>query len=364
MKGAVQTLFQADREAVLDAIGSFEGGGFASQAFEALRTGTQLDPNEGDSRPSLNVVFGDHRGGTQIYAPPQLLAMRRDRRNGKLNDRDLVDAFYRKLPKNGCSVQHDEPSGKPPQWEVDMLGCYRMCPSKGAEITLWWDRLRLAALDYSREHPTTSEPQALKALARYVFLHELGHYSTHWGKRLQVVSAGGSGEANFEEEWRKEYLAWNSPGARCLQEGMTELACETAIATGLKTKAPWEAVQKAKQWLNGRLKGDLKKTYVTSVADIKGLWTPKGQEFADSGHEFWQRTGCMGAACDTIVICGVPFYCWKQRWSMVCRSVKGHAAQPEWKAVRQHVKDLKKECCAAAKRIKRASKKADVNLDI
>jgi hypothetical protein len=239
-----------------------------------------------------------------------------------------------------------------------------MCPSKGAEITLWWDRLRLAALDYSREHPATTEPQALEALARYVFLHELAHYFTHWGKRSPVVSPGGSGEADCEKEWRKEYLAWNSPGGRCLKEGMTELACETAIATGLKTKAPWEAVQKAKQWLSGRLKGDSKKTYVTSVADIKGLWTPKGQEFAASGHVFWQRTGCMGAACATILPCGVPFYCWKQRWSMICCSVKGSASQPEWEAVCQRVKELEKECCAVAKSLKCANDTAGVNLDI
>jgi hypothetical protein len=245
-----------------------------------------------------------------------------------------------------------------------MLGCYRMCPSKGAEITLWWDRLRLAALDYSREHPATTEPQALEALARYVFLHELAHYFTHWGKRSPVVSAGGSGEADFEKEWRKEYLAWNSPGARCLQEGMTELACETAIATGLKTKAPWEAVQKAKQWLSGRLKGDLKKTYVTSVADIKSSWCPPNAEFTHTQHEFWERVRCFCPHCKGIVIFGVPFCCWKQRWSMICCSVKGGAAQPEWEAVCQRVKELEKECCAVAKSLKCANDTAGVNLDI
>lgn len=249
---AIMKLFSADRKEV-------EGAwmGFEAEAWNALYIGTGLDPNEGATRPSVNVVFSSHRGGSRIYAPPDLLAMGRDPANRKRSERELVDQFYRTGPGN----EHP--------WHADFLGSYRMTPSVGAEITLKWDALRLAAVKYAA-YEQIPEVDALEALTRYVYLHELAHYFTHWGKRPDVVARGGAGEKVCEIEWRKNYFSWNSGGAECLKEGIAELACVTAFE--LRAGSPkWDKAAGAMKWLNGNLPVGLKEKYVDSLSDIRRM---------------------------------------------------------------------------------------------
>jgi hypothetical protein len=261
-------LFCADRKKV-------EGAwmGFEAEAWDALYIGTGLDPNEGANRPSVNVVFSSHRGGNTIYAPPDLLALARDPENRKPSARELVDKFYRTRP------------GNEPPWQADFLGSYRMAPSVGAEITLKWDALRLSAVDYAADGGI-SEAAALEALTRYVYLHELAHYFTHWGKRPDVVARGGAGEAVCEIEWRKNYLSWNSGGAECFKEGIAELACVTAFELRSGDRK-WDEAAEAKQWLNGKLTGVLKKRYVDSAVKIEQGWRGDNKEGIKINNIFW-----------------------------------------------------------------------------
>lgn len=239
-----EKLLAQDQARVLEA-----ARGFAAEAFGRLRTTTGLDPHEGHSRPSLRITFGSHYGCSGVVDPPPDFRALIRSQGGGMDARSLVDLYYNSQHPNDDHC-------------ADTLGTYRMDRYHGAQITLRWDTLRLAAKAWAEKSGRNPE-EAREALTRYVYLHELGHYFTHWGLAGPELNC-------TEKRWREHYFNYKSDGEIALREGLTELACETALK---QTRGgSWSSTREARKWQNRKLTGTLRERYVDSTKRLRELY--------------------------------------------------------------------------------------------
>ena len=181
-----------------------------------------------------------------------------------LSERELVDEYYKRR-----RIQEE--------LTVDVLGSYQMNLGTGPTITLKWDTLRLASIDLAAE-AHIPERCALEALAQSVYLHELAHYFTHWGRNKSADA-----EETMVPAWRNFYQNFGGDGVTCLKEGLTELACATVFETN-PAGDPWTSVRDATSWVNGNLTGRMKERYVDSMEHIRLVW---GGKLSSGEDNFW-----------------------------------------------------------------------------